>query len=137
MENKEDSIVYFRDSNNNKMALLIKNDYSEKGIHFLTEDSDYQQVAFMGHDKGHVIQPHFHNIVPREIDLTCETIVLKKGLLKVDLFEDKVVAHSFVMKPGDILTLFSGGHGFNVLKDVEMVEIKQGPYVGLEDKTRF
>jgi len=30
-----------------------------------------------------------------------------------------------------------GGHGFKILKDVEMLEIKQGPYNLIKDKIKF
>jgi hypothetical protein len=33
--------------------------------------------------------------------------------------------------------LASGGHGFKVLEPLEMIEVKQGPYSGDHDKTRF
>lgn len=127
----------FLDSRDIKMALLIKAEHTGSGIEFLTEDKDYQQVAYMGHPAGHVIVPHVHNKIPRIVDYTCETLIICKGVLAVELYEDQNPIHSFEMKPGDILTLFSGGHGFQVIEDVEMVEIKQGPFMGPDDKTRF
>ena len=33
--------------------------------------------------------------------------------------------------------LVHGGHGFKVLKEVEMLEIKQGPYSRIKDKIKF
>jgi hypothetical protein len=33
--------------------------------------------------------------------------------------------------------LAHGGHGFKVLKEVQMIEVKQGPYSLAEDKTKF
>lgn len=130
-------IVEFSDSGSRIMALLIKAEHSGTGIEFLTKDEDYQQVAYMGHPAGHVIIPHYHNRKPRTVDYTCETLIIRKGVLAVDLYENQEVIHSFEMKTGDIVTLFSGGHGFRVIEDVEMVEVKQGPFMGAEDKTRF
>lgn len=131
------SIKGFRDYNNKLMALLITADYSKTGIEFLTEDSSYMQVAYMGHPAGHKIIPHFHNKIERTVDYTCETLIVRKGILETILYENCVETHRFNMYPGDVLTLFSGGHGFNVIEDVEMIEIKQGPFMGPEDKTRF
>ena len=130
-------VKYYRDSNNTIMALYIPCEYSAKGIHFLTDDSAFQQVAYMSHSEGHVITPHYHNCVERKVDYTCETLILRKGILAVDLYENQVLVYQFNMKAGDILTLFSGGHGFKVIEDVDMVEIKQGPFAGPNDKTRF
>ena len=44
---------------------------------------------------------------------------------------------SCVINSGDIVLLFGGSHGFKILEDLEMIEIKQGPYVGDLDKTKF
>ena len=95
------------------------------------------QVAYMGHPAGHVIIPHYHNKIERIIDYTCETLIMRKGIMEVTLYQEQKPVHVFQMKAGDILTLFSGGHGFKMIEDVEMVEVKQGPYVGPNDKTRF
>ncbi len=127
----------YRDSKGNVMALVIPAEHSVEGIEFFTRDEDPQQVAFMGHPAGHEIQRHYHNPNPRTIDYTCETLVMRKGIMQVDLYENREILHSFLMKAGDIVTLFSGGHGFKMIEDTEMVEIKQGPYPGPADKTRF
>ena len=132
-----DNIITYKDSNQKVMARLIKSEYKGSGIEFLTNDNDYMQVAYMGHPKGHIIQPHYHNKIIREIDYTCETLVIRKGRLEVSLYENQEIIYLFEIKTGDILTLYSGGHGFKVLEELEMVEIKQGPYIGIDDKTRF
>lgn len=133
----ENSIQMFKDSKNTKMALLIRADYSENGIDFLTENDDYMQVAYMGHPAGHIIVPHYHNLVERVVNYTCETLVIRKGTVEVTLYESKKPIHVFKVYAGDVLTLFSGGHGLKMIDNVEMIEIKQGPYVGTNDKTRF
>lgn len=130
-------IKRFYDNANVLMALLIPFDHKSEGIDFCTNDEDYMQVACMGHPKGHIILPHFHNKKERKIDYTCETLIIRNGILKVTLYDNKVPMHEFELKKGDILTLFSGGHGFETIEDVDMVEIKQGPYPGPDDKTRF
>lgn len=134
--NKNNIIEYY-DSKLKKMALLIKAEYSGSGIEFLTSNDDFMQVAYMEHSAGHVIVPHLHNRIERIIDYTCETLIMRKGVLSVTLYEDEKQRHSFEIKDGDILVLYSGGHGFKAIDDIEMVEIKQGPYVGANDKTRF
>ena len=42
-----------------------------------------------------------------------------------------------MLQGGDVILLAEGGHGFEMLEDSEMVEVKQGPYAGDGDKTRF
>lgn len=119
------------------MAIVIPSDYESKGIDFITANEDYQQIAIMSHPAGHEIIRHYHNYVPRTIDFTTETLIIKKGTLTARLYEDNKLSHVFQLKQGDIVALISGGHGFVVDEDVSMIEIKQGPYIGQEDKTRF
>lgn len=130
-------IKYFNDSKGNILAILIPNDFTTNGINFITKDDSYQQVAYMKHDSNHVILPHYHNKIERVVDLTTETLVIKKGNLEVVLYENNVELHRFIATSGDVLTLLSGGHGFTCLDEVEMIEIKQGPFLGANDKTRF
>jgi hypothetical protein len=39
--------------------------------------------------------------------------------------------------PGDLALMVAGGHGFDVREDTVLLEVKQGPYAGLEEKERF
>lgn len=120
------------------LAIVIKNDYDKKGITFCTPDDFSQQLAYMHHDKGHVILPHVHNEVKREVLFTKEVLVIKKGKLRCDFYKDNHdYIKSIVLESGDVILLASGGHGFTCLEETEMYEIKQGPYAGEMDKTRF
>lgn len=120
------------------LAIIIRQDHDKEGIQFLTPGDFSQQLAYMHHPAGHVIAPHFHNRVVRTIHYTQEVLVIKKGKLRVDFYnENKVHTKSTILSDGDIILLCSGGHGFEVLEEVSMVEIKQGPYVGENDKVRF
>jgi len=120
------------------LAIVISHRFNEKGIHFFTPNEFSQQLAYMNHPKGKVIQPHYHNPVERNVVYTQEVLIIKKGKLKVDFYDDSQVhLQSIVIEEGDIILLASGGHGFEVMEDLEMIEVKQGPYKGDEDKTRF
>lgn len=120
------------------LAIIIRHEHDKEGIQFLTPGDFSQQLAYMHHPTGHVIAPHFHNLVARTIHYTQEVLVIKKGKLRVDFYnENKVRIKSTILSDGDIILLCSGGHGFEVLEEVSMVEIKQGPYVGENDKVRF
>jgi hypothetical protein len=116
----------------------VKAGYAEPGIHFFTPDEFSQQLAYMRHPAGKVIDPHVHNPVSRTVQYTLEVLFLKKGKLRVDFYDDaQVYLHSAVLEAGDVILLASGGHGFEVLEEIEMFEVKQGPYAGDGDKTRF
>ena len=82
--------------------------------------------------------PHVHNEVRREVLYTKEVLVIKKGKLRCDFYsDDREYIKSIELFSGDVILLASGGHGFLCQEDTEMYEIKQGPYAGEKDKTRF
>ncbi len=119
-------------------AIILRNSYSKPGITFLTPDDYGQQLGYMHHPKGKVIAPHVHNTVARQVETTQEVLFIKRGKLRVDFYtRERVFTESRVLDAGDIILLASGGHGFEALEELEMVEVKQGPYVGGLDKTRF
>ena len=123
---------------NKLLAMIIRNDYSCEGVDFITPNEYSQQVAYMHHQKGKVIDAHVHNLVHRNVVMTQEVLFIKKGILRVDFYDEyEDYLESRNLKAGDIILLVSGGHGFQVLEDVEMVEVKQGPYAGENDKKRF
>lgn len=120
------------------LAIIICRNFKKPGIHFFTPDDLSQQLAYMHHPAGKIIGAHVHNPIPREVTYTQEVLLIKKGKLRVDFYDTRrSYLHSRVLKAGDVILLVAGGHGFEVLEDVEMIEIKQGPHVGEEDKTRF
>ena len=122
----------------NLLALIVSNRFNEPGIRFFTDNDLSQQLAFMKHPAGKSIQPHIHNSVPREVQFTQEVLFIKKGKLRVDFFTDKQeYLESRVLESGDVILLIQGGHGFEVLEELEMFEVKQGPYTGDSDKTCF
>jgi len=122
----------------NLLAIIVRNDFTDDGIHFFTPDEFSQQLAYMRHPKGKLIEPHMHNIVPRNITYTQEVLIIKRGKLRVDFYDrNKTYLQSRILNAGDIILLAAGGHGFEVLDDLEMIEVKQGPYTGDGDKTRF
>ena len=123
---------------NKIIAMIIRNHYTCDGVDFITPDEYSQQVAYMHHPSGKVIDAHVHNLVHRDIVLTQEVLFIKKGKLRVDFYDDyEDYLESKILEAGDVILLVSGGHGFTVLEETEMIEVKQGPYSGGADKTRF
>ena len=123
---------------NQLLALIVSNHFNKPGIHFFTPNELSQQLAYMQHPVGKVIQPHVHNPVLREVQYTQEVLFIKKGKLRVDFYnQQQDYLESHILEAGDVVLLVTGGHGFEVLEEIEMIEVKQGPYVGEQDKTRF
>lgn len=120
------------------IATIIRDSHNCDGVDFITPDAYSQQVAYMHHPTGKVINAHIHNLVHRNVVLTQEVLFIKKGILRVDFYDEyEDYLESRDLHAGDIILLVSGGHGFQVLEEVEMIEVKQGPYAGEEDKKRF
>jgi len=134
MKKKSIKIIKYRKS---IIAIVIKSDYKSDNISFLTPRDLSQQLGYLPHKKGDVITAHFHKRVPRKVIFTLETIIIKKGKVLVNLYtRSKKYISSVELQTGDVILLCSGGHGFNILEDTEMIEIKQGPYLDI-DKERF
>lgn len=121
------------------LAVIIPHDHVADGLNFITPESFSQQLAYMHHPVGKTIQPHIHKPLKREVNYTQEVLVIKRGKLRVDFYTpDEVYLMSRVLVAGDTILLASAGHGFEVIEEIEMIEIKQGPYGGKDDdKIRF
>ena len=120
------------------LAIIVRRDFHKEGIHFFTSNDLSQQLAYMSHPTGKEIEPHVHKKVQREVYFTQETLFIRKGKLKVDFYSlDQKYLESRILESGDVILLIKGGHGFEVLEDLEMFEVKQGPYAGDEDKIKF
>ena len=120
------------------LAVIVSDKFNQQGIHFFTPSELSQQLAYMHHPTGKIIEPHVHNPVLREVTYTQEVLFIKKGKLRVDFYNDnQQYLESRILELGDVILLVTGGHGFEVLEEIEMIEVKQGPYVGEQDKTRF
>jgi mannose-6-phosphate isomerase-like protein (cupin superfamily) len=129
-----EKIVY----NDVLVALIVRTAYSDDGIKFFTPDQFSQQLAYMKRPANWRIDPHVHNPVTRSVEYTHEVLFIKSGKVRVDFYDDaRSYIESRILYPGDVILLAHGGHGFTMLEESEMIEVKQGPYSGDGDKTRF
>lgn len=119
-----------------ELAIILRAGYVREGITFLTPNDYSQQLGYMNRRAGYQIPAHVHNAVPRAVTFTREVLFVKSGKLRVDFYgDDGTYVVSRILGAGDVVLLASGGHGFEMLEDTEMIEVKQGPYAGGEDKT--
>jgi hypothetical protein len=122
----------------NILGILIPKNFSANGINFFTPDDFSQQLAYMNRPAGYAIDPHVHNAIQREVQLTQEVLFIRSGKVRVDFYsQSQEYLESWILFAGDVLLLASGGHGFEMLEESEIIEVKQGPYAGDRDKTRF
>ena len=121
------------------LALIVKNKYTKKkGINFFTNIALSQQVAYMNHKKGHVIQPHIHKKRLKKIYDTSEVLIILDGTMRVDFYDNKK-KYLFNRKliKNDIIILLKFGHGFKIDKNCKFIEVKQGPFDPKRDKFKF
>lgn len=125
---------------NDILAILVRNAFSVKKLKFLNRENDLFQLGVHQRKKGEVFIPHLH-VPPKKpfiIDKISEFLFLKKGKIKITLFSPaKRKIKSFIMKEGDYILMLAGGHGIKILEDVQIIEIKQGPYPGPEKAKEY
>lgn len=123
---------------NVQLALILRSSFRAEGVTFFTPNNYSQQLGYMNRRSGYVIAPHVHNPVERAVSYTKEVLFIKSGKVRVDFYTDEqLYLESRVLCEGDVVLLAYGGHGFEIIEDAEIIEVKQGPYAGEEDKTRF
>ncbi len=127
------------DGDETTLALLITN-LSELPLsnNFFTQSSDSLQFAIFKHPEGHSIQRHWHPPFQRVLDSTSEVLIIQSGLVKTSIYDNNLkLVHAQTLASGDVAVLLSGGHGFEIIEDAVILEVKQGPYAGVKDKRIF
>ena len=137
-ENKKSEFLIEIIHKNKLLALILRTQFNKNGIEFFTPSDFSQQLGYMKRDAGYIIDPHVHNPVIRKVDYTKEVLFVKSGKLRVDFYDsNQTYLKSEELNKGDVILLAYGGHGFEMIEDTELIEVKQGPYAGEKDKTRF
>lgn len=119
------------------LAIIVRSEYREQGINFVTDTGLGQQLAHMNYPAGKTVQAHRHNEHLRPIVKTREVLFIRSGKIRVDLYcREHKLAEQRILSSGDVIMLVDGGHGLEVIEPVDMIEVKQGPFYGTElDKT--
>lgn len=116
------------------IAIILRADYASDRTKFFSPPDFSQQLGYIVYKEDGIIKAHFHKEVHRKITLTQEVLFIKRGKLIINFYtSDKEYITSRQLNEGDITFLCSGGHGFKMLEDTEMVEVKQGPYSDKQD----
>ncbi len=109
----------------------------KKGVNFLTPNHLTLQLGFIKHKSNTYIKPHTHKNYLRRIKKTTEILFIKNGSIRVDFYSKKKYLFSKVVSKNKILILLEGSHGFKILKNCSIIEVKQGPFSLSMDKERF
>lgn len=121
------------------IAIVVRKAKSIEGIQFFSPPEFSQQLGLISREKNYVIKPHVHKRIPREVSVTQEVLHILSGRIAIDLYDrNKEKIKSIELEAGDTVLLASGGHGIRILEDAKMLEVKQGPYSGVDgDKEHF
>ena len=125
-------------TNGTCLAMIIRACFVPDKTTFLTPPECKQQVGLIVYPEGGEIQRHVHRQLHREIVGTSEVLIVRQGCCEVDFYDDeRQLVATRELNEGDLLLMIAGGHGFRMLEDTVLLEVKQGPYTGLEEKIRF
>jgi hypothetical protein len=121
------------------LALILRSQFEDPGVSFVTSWDNPFQLGVLKHHQGYKIKPHHHKDTTKTISSIQEALHIEYGEVKAAFYEaDGREIGSAILNAGDTILLLSGGHGFEILKDSKIIEIKQGPYYGVDDdKERF
>ena len=120
------------------LAYVVRNDFRPGATVFVTPGDLAQQLGFIVYPAGASIPRHRHLPVQRTITGTTEVVMVRQGSCEAEIFDDgnQLVA-TVTLYPGDVIVLAAGGHGFRMQEDTVLMEVKQGPFAGVQDKERL
>jgi hypothetical protein len=124
--------------NGESLCYIIRSTMVPEKTTFLTPPEFKQQVGFVLYPANGEIAPHLHLPLERHLVGTSEVLIIKRGRCLLDVYNDnKELVATRELGTGDLMLMVGGGHGFRMLEDTVLLEVKQGPYTGVEEKERF
>ena len=128
-------------SHNGKILSIVyrEEDWVE-GLNFITPDNLFIQVGSWWYQKGKKLDSHVHNDFERVSTRTQEMTYVKKGSMRVLLYDENYnYLKDFVLNIGDLAVFAFGGHGYEILEDnTQIIESKNGPFISVDkDKKKF
>jgi len=134
----ESNLVEIITAGDKPLAFVIRAAFLPSKTTFLTPPEFKQQVGYIVYPAGGVVPRHVHRPLVRQLVGTSEVLIVKKGRCLIDIFtDDRELVATRELAPGDVMLMVGGGHGFRMLEDTVFLEVKQGPYTGVDEKERF
>lgn len=131
------SCEYYGDSKD-PYAIVIRSGAKVEDIHFFSSLDSPQQLGLMERPAGYQVKRHFHNEVRRVISLTQEFLWVRAGKCEVRIYNlNEELLFEIHLELNDAILLAKGGHEILMETRCEILELKQGPYLGDNDKTHF
>ena len=130
--------IYKKD--NKILSIVYKNEDWKQGLNFITPNELYIQVGSWWYNKGKKLASHTHKDFERIATRTQEMTYVKKGSMRVLLYDDDHnYIEDYILSEGDTAIFAYGGHGYEILEDdTQVIEAKNGPFIDVDtDKTKF
>ena len=125
-------------SGDQPLVYIIRAAYEPDQTEFLTPPEFKQQVGYVVYPAGGEIKRHTHRPLERSLVGTSEVLIVRKGHCEIDIYDDdRNLVTTRELHKGDIMLMVGGGHGFRMLERTVLLEVKQGPYVGIDEKELF
>ena len=103
------------------------------GTHFLTPAALDLQVGVLERARGERVQAHTHLQQSRRLNSSSELLYVERGSVVVDIYdEDWLFLAAELLARGEMLLLLRGGHALTVIDDARVIEVRQGPYAGVD-----
>ncbi len=120
------------------LVLIVRERFHPDRTHFVTDDALPMQVGFIVYPQDGEVERHVHVPLERSLVGTSEVLIVRSGRCEMDVYDDdRTLVTTRELAAGDVVVIFAGGHGFRMLEDTTFLEVKQGPYTGLDEKERF
>ncbi len=120
------------------LCYLIRAEMRPSRTTFVTPDSLSLQLGFVVYSSGGEVARHTHRPIVRQVTGTQEVIIVREGRCLLDMYDEaRTLVATCELQSGDVALLVAGGHGLRMLADTVLLEVKQGPYTGLDEKERF
>jgi quercetin dioxygenase-like cupin family protein len=125
-------------SNGVPLCYIVRATLQPEKTMFLTPSEFNLQVGYIVYPEGAEIPRHLHAHVERQLETTAEVLVVRKGVCEIDIYDDQQeLVATRELHVGDVMIMVAGGHGFRMTEDTVLLEVKQGPYVGADQKELF
>jgi len=119
------------------LAIIIRKNFGKKGINFISEPENAFQIGVLNHQSGYRVKPHIHNKISKENKENQEFLFIISGEVEADFYDNKKLVKKTILYGGDALLQINGGHGFKIRKPSKIIELKQGPFYGVEKEKTY
>jgi hypothetical protein len=124
--------------NGESLCYIVRRELTPQRTMFLTPPESAIQVGYVVRRAAEDIPRHAHRPTVRTITTTSEVLFVQRGRCELDVYtDDREYVTTRELREGDLVIIVGGGHGFRIIEDTVLLEVKQGPYAGAGDRDRF